>query len=86
MSKQGDFYKTGPITDPAPVLAKVREIVADAKSLTDFEAKFLKEVAHAAHRFDTAFRISPKQLKVLDELWDKHCLPTVIDAKTKKGT
>lgn len=78
------YYKTGPITDPAPVLRKIEEIVEAAPELTEFEAKFLKETAHAAAKFHDKFRISPKQLGVLNEMWTKYILNVKIDAKTKK--
>lgn len=79
------FYKEGPVTDPAPVIAKIKEISAAATELSVFEADLLKEVAHAAVRFQATFRISKKQEKVLEELWLKHCLPLQINSKVKKG-
>jgi hypothetical protein len=85
MSKQKDFYKTGPIIDPAPVLLKATQVAQSAETVTDFEAKFLKDTLHACVRFAKTFRMSAKQMKVLDELWTKHYLPKLIDTKTTKG-
>lgn len=85
MSKQGDFYKTGPIIDPVPVMIKAQQVAMSAETLTEFEAKFLKETLHACVRFAKTFRMSDKQMKVLDELWTRYHLPKMIDAKTKKG-
>jgi hypothetical protein len=78
------YYKEGPPTDPAPVLKKIEEIVVAAPELTEFEARFLKEVSQAALKFRDQFRMSPKQLNVLNGLWTKHTLATRIDAKIKK--
>jgi hypothetical protein len=79
------YYQTGPVIDPAPVNKKVREIVEHATELTAFEAAFVKSVAHAAARFSTSFRCSPKQLAVLDAIWTKRALPAMLDAKVTKG-
>ena len=84
MSKQKDFYKTGPIIDPVPVMIKTQQVAMAAETLTDFEAKFLKDTLHACVRFAKTFRMSDKQMKVLDEMWTKHYLPKLIDTKTVK--
>jgi hypothetical protein len=84
--KKTGYYVEGPVVDPAPYLLKVTQI-AQAKTdkrLTKFEAKFLKEIAHAAARFHDTFRISPKQARTLDKMWADHYLPSLIDAKTEE--
>ncbi len=86
MSPPEGFYKTGPIIDPVPVMIKAQQVAMSAETLTEFEAKFLKETLHACVRFAKTFRMSDKQVRVLDELWTKHYLPKLIDTKTVKET
>ena len=84
--KPKGFYSWGPIVDPTPYLLKVTQIAQaeSPKKLTKFEATFLKEIAHAATRFRDTFRISPKQVGILDKLWVERYLPTLIDSKTEE--
>jgi hypothetical protein len=84
VSKQKDYYKTGTIIDPVPVMIKAQQVAMSAETLTEFEAKFLKETLHACVRFAKTFRMSDAQKKVLEELWTKHHLPKIIDTKTVK--
>ena len=80
------YYAEGPVVDPAPYLLKITQI-AEAKNsrrLTKFEAKILKEVAHAATRFRDTFRISPKQAKIIEGIWADHYLPSLLDSKTEE--
>ena len=86
MTDADGFYKTGAIIDPAPVLLKATQIAQSSKALTAFEANFLKETLHACVRFSKTFHMSDKQATVLDRMWTKHYLPTLIDAKVVKET
>ena len=75
-----------PLQDPAVVIKTARQIVELAPELTPFQADFLKELVRLASRFKETFRMTPKQIEVLDSLYVRYVWPTEVDAKTNKIT
>ena len=84
MAKKKSVEENWPIYDFKEIAAKVKKIVDAAAELTEFEADFLKEIARMAMKFQKTFRMTPKQVEMLEELNIKHCIAGEIDAKTKK--
>jgi len=84
MAKKKSVEENWPIYDFKEISAKVKKIVDAATELTEFEADFLKEIARMAMKFQKTFRMTPKQVEMLEELNIKHCIAGEIDAKTKK--
>ena len=72
-----------PLQDPNEVVAKALKIIDKAKSLSQFEGDFLKEVVRMARRFKSEYRMTPAQLLRFNEMYLDHVLPSEIDAKVR---
>ena len=70
-----------PIQDPAKVIQTCRRVVELAPELTPFQADFLKELVRMASRFKTGFRLTRKQVEILEDLYLRYVWPTEVDAK-----
>jgi hypothetical protein len=75
---------TWPLQDHKAVIATVKSIVEHSEGLDAFESDFLKEVLRCATRFRDKFRLSPKQVEMLNLLEAQHAIVGMINAKTKK--
>lgn len=76
--------ETWPLSDYKATLATIKAIAEHADEFTDFEADFLQELARCAARFREKFRMTPKQISMLDDLDTKFLLDARIKAKVKK--
>jgi hypothetical protein len=84
-AKPIDKADTWTLADYKATLATIKAISANAEEFTDFEADFLAELARVASRFREKFRMSPKQISMLEDLDTKFLLVRRIKAKVKKA-
>lgn len=78
----GSIDENWPLQDFEEVGRKLTQIAECAESLPEFEAGFVKDMIRMAYRFKDDFRMSPKQVLILDELYAKHVVPILVDSKT----
>lgn len=75
-----------PLQDPKQVIATARRLAEVIPELTTFQADFLKELVRLALRFKENFRLTPRQIEVLDEMYLKYIWPLDVDKKTDQIT
>jgi hypothetical protein len=73
-----------PPQDYRAVQKRIQEIVAAADELSKFEGDFLTELLRMATKFKSSFRMTPKQIEVMDQLHLKFAFKNDIAAKVKK--
>lgn len=73
-----------PLQDHNEIIALVAKIEKSAESLSEFEVNFLTELLRMAERFNKKLRLTPKQLKTLQEIESKYLLSGRLKAKIRK--
>lgn len=85
MSDAETMDERWPPQDYRAIQQRIQTIVAAADELTEFEGEFLKELLRMATKFRSDFRMTPKQISKLDQLYLKFAFKNDINAKIKKA-